>query len=108
MKFVKLCSGETVRAYEYGNERTELSLSDKAQKYYSECDPYTILELKKDSEDGEEWPAGRLYYFGSVPKHEALRVLCNKFRSDLCAEQELNCILEYFYDCEIEDETEDI
>lgn len=108
MKQVKLWSGETVYARVYGNEPTKLSLSDKAQKYYSECDPYTILELEKDSEDGEELPAERLYYFGSVPKHEALRVLCSKFRSDLCTEQELNCILEYFYDCGIEDETEDI
>lgn len=108
MKFVKLCSGETVRAYEYGNERTELSLSDKAQKYCSECDPYTILELKKDSEDGEEWPAERLYYFDDVPKHEALRALRHKFSSELHTEQEVNATLEWFYDCEIEDETEDI
>lgn len=64
----------------FGNERTRLTLSSKAEAYYSETDPIAIYE--NESEDGT------LTY--------SLDDMGNTF-SDLTAD-ELNSILEELYD----------
>ena len=37
----------------YGNESTHLHLTDKAEMFYSGCDPLTIYERDEDVEDAD-------------------------------------------------------
>lgn len=73
-----------MKAKKYGNERTNLVLSELAQKVYNESDPFEILEHK--TEDGE--------YFYEIKVDMTDGFTCH-YTAD-----EVNEYLESFADCE--------
>ena len=67
----------------YGNEKTNLTLTEKAYQIYSNTDPLRIIEEEYEDEDGEK----KYRYF-----------IAAYFRDKGMTEDELNAFLEYMAD----------
>ena len=67
----------------YGNEKTNLTLTEKAYQIYSNTDPLWIVEEEYEDEDGEK----KYRYF-----------IAAYFGDKAMTEDELNAFLEYMAD----------
>ena len=67
----------------YGNEKTNLTLTEKAYQIYSNTDPLRIVEEEYEDEDGEK----KYRYF-----------IAAYFGNKAMTEVELNAFLEYMAD----------
>lgn len=67
----------------YGNEKTHLTLTEKAEQIYSNTDPLRIIEEEYEDEDGEK----KYRYF-----------IAAYFGDKAMTEVELNAFLEYMAD----------
>ena len=67
----------------YGNEKTNLTLTEKAYQIYSNTDPLRIIEEEYEDEDGEK----KYRYF-----------IAAYFGDKAMTEDELNAFLEYMAD----------
>lgn len=67
----------------YGNEKTHLTLTEKAEQIYSNTDPLRIIEEEYEDDDGEK----KYRYF-----------IATCFGNKAMTEDELNVFLEYMAD----------